>query len=563
MAMFPGQSGLANQGNMGLKEKQGKQGVGAAQFTQYDDSQGEVLYGLDKELADKAAAKYDVRQEAECRAWIEAVTGDKLEGTLQEALKNGIVLCEVVNRIQPGITRKPSASSMPFKQMEHISMYLDACTKLGVPAFSSFQTVALFENKDMIAVLNNIQALGSQAQKVSGYSGPTIGAKISNAAPRQFDAATLAAGKTATTFLGQGSHGQPGTQAGMIDRNKEINKMGYVQGADGFGSSAPTFLGSGSHGQANASGMGPGGRDINNMADVREKRHSGTFSSVAQPKRPSQTGPAISGVMAGSTGLANQSNMCRTAPNSKGMQGAAVFAKFDDNADAAGNVNYGLDADLAAKAAAKYDNALEAQCRMWIEAVTGDKMGECALQEELKDGIVLCHLVNAIAPGSTAAPSSSKMPFKQMENISMYLDACLKLGVPQIAQFQTVALFENKDMMAVLMNLQALGSQAQRLGFGGPMLGAKIATANRRSFTEEQLAAGLHTQTFLGTGSHGQANQAGMIDHSKNIDKMGHVAGCANTAGSAEATFLGTGSYGGATQAGMGYGNRDINNMAR
>jgi len=522
MAMFPGQSGLANQGNMGLKEKQGKQGVGAAQFTQYDDSQGEVLYGLDKELADKAAAKYDVRQEAECRAWIEAVTGDKLEGTLQEALKNGIVLCEVVNRIQPGITRKPSASSMPFKQMENISMYLDACTKLGVPAFSSFQTVALFENKDMIAVLNNIQALGSQAQKVSGYSGPTIGAKISNAAPRQFDAATLAAGKTATTFLGQGSHGQ-----------------------------------------ANASGMGPGGRDINNMADVREKRHSGTFSSVAQPKRPSQTGPAISGVMAGSTGLANQSNMCRTAPNSKGMQGAAVFAKFDDNADAAGNVNYGLDADLAAKAAAKYDNALEAQCRMWIEAVTGDKMGECALQEELKDGIVLCHLVNAIAPGSTAAPSSSKMPFKQMENISMYLDACLKLGVPQIAQFQTVALFENKDMMAVLMNLQALGSQAQRLGFGGPMLGAKIATANRRSFTEEQLAAGLHTQTFLGTGSHGQANQAGMIDHSKNIDKMGHVAGCANTAGSAEATFLGTGSYGGATQAGMGYGNRDINNMAR
>ena len=41
----------------------------------------------------------------------------------------------------------------------------------------------------------------------------------------------------------------------------------------------------------------------------------------------------------------------------------------------------------------------------------------------------------------------------------------------------------------------------QAIGFQGPTLGAKLASANRRDFTEEQLAAGMYTQTFLGAGS--------------------------------------------------------------
>ena len=154
---------------------QSKQGVGTPQFASYDEraaaSGGQVLYGLDKELAEKAAAKYDVGMEHKCREWIEAVTGDKLgESTLQEELKNGVVLCNLINAIKPGLINKPKNSKMPFMQMENIAMYLEGCTKLGVPSFSSFQTVSLYENKDMGAVLQNIVALGSAAQKVPGYS---------------------------------------------------------------------------------------------------------------------------------------------------------------------------------------------------------------------------------------------------------------------------------------------------------------------------------------------------------------------------------------------------------
>ena len=157
---------------------QSKQGVGTPQFASYDEraaaSGGQVLYGLDKELAEKAAAKYDVGMEHKCREWIEAVTGDKLgESTLQEELKNGVVLCNLINAIKPGLINKPKNSKMPFMQMENIAMYLEGCTKLGVPSFSSFQTVSLYENKDMGAVLQNIVALGSAAQKVRVNPNPS------------------------------------------------------------------------------------------------------------------------------------------------------------------------------------------------------------------------------------------------------------------------------------------------------------------------------------------------------------------------------------------------------
>ena len=199
---------------------------------------------------------------------------------------------------------------------------------------------------------------------------------------------------------------------------------------------------------------------------------------------------------------------------------------------------------------------IEGEVRGWIEAVTREKLGECTLQEELKNGIVLCTLVNAIWPGMCPKPSTSKMPFKQMENISNYLAATTQVGVKENELFQTVALFENKGMMAVLINIQSVGRQAQVAGYQGPALGAKIATANRRNFTEEQLAAGLNTATFLGKGSHGGATQSGMIDRSKEINRTSHVGGISHL-GSAAPTFLGTGSHGGATQAGM-HSHKDI-----
>lgn len=232
---------------------------------------------------------------------------------------------------------------------------------------------------------------------------------------------------------------------------------------------------------------------------------------------------------------------------SKGAQKGSFVCYEQRAAETGGEVHYGMDADLAAKAAAKYDPVLEAASRVWISQVVGEPLGDASLQQALKSGVVLCRLANAIQPGVCKKPSEMSAPFKQMENISNYLAACDKLGVPKHDQFQTVALFENKDMMAVLINLQALGRAAQRVReYHGPAFGAKLADVNVRQFTDEQRIAGAATTTFLGKGSHGQpGTQSGMFDTSKEIVK------CA-TAGSAAPTMLGMGSHGQpGTQSGM------------
>merc|ERR1719160_2290524 len=100
-------------------------------------------------------------------------------------------------------------------------------------------------------------------------------------------------------------------------------------------------------------------------------------------------------------------------------------------------------------------------------------------------------------------------------------------------------------MLQVLTNLQSLGRAAQRVsGYSGPLFGAKLADANVREFSEQQLRAAAAESTFLGKGSHGQATAAGQFDMSKEIVKCS--AAC-----SATPTKFGMGSCGGATQSGM------------
>ena len=104
-------------------------------------------FGLDAELARKQEAKYDRNAERLAINWIEGVTGQRLTGTFAEGLKNGQVLCTLINRIKSDSVRKIETSSMPFKQMENISSFLRACRALGVADFDVFETLDLFEEK--------------------------------------------------------------------------------------------------------------------------------------------------------------------------------------------------------------------------------------------------------------------------------------------------------------------------------------------------------------------------------------------------------------------------------
>ena len=63
-------------------------------------------------------------------------------------------------------------------------------------------------------------------------------------------------------------------------------------------------------------------------------------------------------------------------------------------------------------------------------------------------------------------------------------------------------------MKQVINGIQALGRQAQKIGFSGPTLGPAEATENKREFTEEQLQAGKGI-IGLQMGSNKGATQSG------------------------------------------------------
>lgn len=171
---------------------------------------------------------------------------------------------------------------------------------------------------------------------------------------------------------------------------------------------------------------------------------------------------------------------------------------------------YGLSAQVANKIAGKRDPALEAEVLAWIEAVLGEKLPAGSFEDVLKDGIILCKLAEKLMPGSVPKINTSGGQFKFMENINHFQTACRRYGVPDVDVFQTVDLYEKRNIPAVTQCIMALGRTCYlHPEFKGPFLGPKPSEENRRDFTEEQLKAG-DTVINLQYGTNRGANQSGL-----------------------------------------------------
>jgi hypothetical protein len=73
-------------------------------------------YGLDAELKAKQDAKYDPGQEREIRNWM-ASKGVSVQGDFHGALKSGVLLCELANKLSPGSVPRVQRANAPFVQM--------------------------------------------------------------------------------------------------------------------------------------------------------------------------------------------------------------------------------------------------------------------------------------------------------------------------------------------------------------------------------------------------------------------------------------------------------------
>lgn len=112
----------------------------------------------------------------------------------------------------------------------------------------------------------------------------------------------------------------------------------------------------------------------------------------------------------------------------------------------------------------------------WISAVLGDdSVKKQPFKEVLKNGVVICELINKIAPGSVKRIQKKGTKFTFMENIEAYQKGSAAYGVPEEDRFMPTDLVEARNLKAVTKGLYALGRTAKNKGYEGPVLGPKMA----------------------------------------------------------------------------------------
>jgi hypothetical protein len=183
--------------------------------------------------------------QSEAVSWLEAVTGAPLDGGFPQGLKNGVVLCNLMNIIQPGaIPKFNAAPTMPFKKMENVTAAIKAMRAFGLRENELFSTVDVIEEKNLRAVVICLTALGRMVQKKLPTSPlPKLGVMETEANRRNFTAEQLR-GKGEVSLLNLGS--------------SDMGKRGLAEALEGKAALADIFAAAGPGAAAAAAGAGAG-----------------------------------------------------------------------------------------------------------------------------------------------------------------------------------------------------------------------------------------------------------------------------------------------------------------
>eukprot|EP01112_Ceratiomyxa_fruticulosa_P020320 TRINITY_DN688_c0_g1_i1.p1 TRINITY_DN688_c0_g1~~TRINITY_DN688_c0_g1_i1.p1 ORF type:complete len:868 (+),score=238.12 TRINITY_DN688_c0_g1_i1:281-2884(+) len=105
-----------------------------------------------------------LRAEHAVKSWIEQSLKIKLGEDLPSALKNGIILCYLMEEIEPqSIPRIQEKTDQVFKLKENISFFLGALSDYGVPRHKWFQVNDLFEAENIAKVIDCLSNLATIA----------------------------------------------------------------------------------------------------------------------------------------------------------------------------------------------------------------------------------------------------------------------------------------------------------------------------------------------------------------------------------------------------------------
>ncbi|XP_062865274.1 LIM and calponin homology domains-containing protein 1a isoform X2 [Trichomycterus rosablanca] len=126
----------------------------------------------------------------EAQKWIEAVTGKTFgERDFRSSLENGVLLCELLSSIKPGLVKKINRLQTPIAGLDNLTVFLRGCEELGLKGSQLFdpgdlQDMSIRANltgsecsRKLKNVLITLYWLGKTANVCEAYSGPTLDLK--------------------------------------------------------------------------------------------------------------------------------------------------------------------------------------------------------------------------------------------------------------------------------------------------------------------------------------------------------------------------------------------------
>nr|XP_031321999.1 LIM domain only protein 7 isoform X13 [Camelus dromedarius] len=143
-----------------------------------------VLEGMEEAEADCALAF------AEAQRWVEAVTQKNFETKdFRASLENGVLLCDLINKLKPGVIKKINRLSTPIAGLDNINVFLKACEQIGLKEAQLFHPGDLQDLSNRVTVkqeetdrrvknvLITLYWLGRKAQSNPYYNGPCLNLK--------------------------------------------------------------------------------------------------------------------------------------------------------------------------------------------------------------------------------------------------------------------------------------------------------------------------------------------------------------------------------------------------
>ncbi|XP_067259776.1 LIM domain only protein 7b isoform X2 [Chanodichthys erythropterus] len=126
----------------------------------------------------------------EAQRWLEEVTKKRFGSkSFRVALEDGVLLCDLINTLKPGIIKRVNRLSTPIAGLDNVNVFLKACEKLGLNEAQLFHPGDLQDVSTRVTVrreetsrrlknvLITIYWLGRRAQTDPFYTGPQLNLK--------------------------------------------------------------------------------------------------------------------------------------------------------------------------------------------------------------------------------------------------------------------------------------------------------------------------------------------------------------------------------------------------